>query len=72
MNRITRTVDDAIGINIESCGNRLLRFSVHHLRPEESACFADTSIGHLLLNHERQRASFGIRRTYHHVYDTKG
>ena len=67
-----RTVNDAINVNVESRGSWLPRFSVHHLRPVKCPDFGDTSIGHLLWNHEQQRVSFRIRRAYHHVYGTKG
>ena len=54
----SRTINDAVDINVESCSSWLPRFPVHHLRPEESASFVDAGICHLLWNHEGQCIQF--------------
>ena len=47
-----RTIDDTIGVYIESRGNWLLGFAVHHLRPIERTNLADPSVCYLLWNYE--------------------
>jgi len=50
--RTMRTINSTVNVYVEGRGLWLPRFSVHHLSPEESTSFGDTSVRHLSQNHE--------------------